>query len=126
VFGKDYLANAFDITIVGTQDVTETIFFDKNGTPIRSKGLAKAEVRVTNVSTGESLIDRIASPFKVDFRTGIIASAGKFMNIKDGIRFKDVGRFVFDAKTGELLFQSGSPHDQGLGPREPLLCQALA
>jgi hypothetical protein len=123
---EQFSCGTFEITIVGTADIAETIFFDQEGNPVKAQGLVKSEVTVTNVSTGESLIDRAASPFKVDFRTGIVVSAGKFLNIKDGIRFRDVGRFVFDANTGEILFESASPHDQGLGDREPLLCQALA
>jgi hypothetical protein len=120
-----FSCGTFDITIVGTEDGHETIFFDREGNPARSQGLVKARVTVTNVSTGESLVDKADFMFRVDFNSGIVVNNGKFLNIKDGIRFRDIGRFVFDSDTGEILFEAG-PKDQGLGDREPLLCQALS
>ena len=45
--------------------------------------------------------------------------------LKDGIPIRDIGRFVFNGDTGEILFEAG-PKDVGLDPLETFWCQALA
>jgi hypothetical protein len=121
-----FSCGTFDITVVGTLfDISQTVFFDGEGDPLRVQGLIKRRLVVTNVSTGKAILDKTAIMFEVDFRTGIIVNNGKFFNIKDGIPIRDIGRFVFNEETGEILFEAG-PHDVGGDPLETFYCQALA
>jgi len=115
------------MTIVGTLEIRQVTFFDDEGTPSRVEALVTSRTTATNVTTGESTEDNADFIVRLDFATGIFENDGKFVNIKDedSTRFRDIGRFVSNPETGEILFEAG-PKDAGLGDSTPLLCEALA
>jgi hypothetical protein len=117
---------SFDFTAIGTTRERNTGFFDANGELLVVQGHIRATVVWTNLSTGKSFTERQAFNFKADFRSGFIETdTGKFFNVKDGIHVMDVGKFVIDWETGEVVFQSGQ-HDIGLGSSRPATCALLS
>jgi hypothetical protein len=115
----------FDLAIVGTFERRFTTFFDSEGNPRRATAVVKYRTTATNVTTGESTEDNADFAISVDLVTGLFVNNGKLVNIKDGLRFRDIGRFVLDQATDEIIFEAG-PKDSELGDSVPLLCQALA
>jgi hypothetical protein len=69
-------------------------------------------------ASGLQLQDRLRNGF-------IETDTGKFFNVKDGIHVADVGKFVIDWETGEIVFQSAR-HDIGLSSFRPFACALLA
>jgi hypothetical protein len=116
----------FDFTAVGTTRERNTGFFNDSGELLVVQGHITATVIWTNLSSGKTFTERQAFNFKTDFRNGFIETdTGKFFNVKDGIHVADVGKFVIDWETGEVVFQSAR-HDIGLGSPRPFACALLA
>jgi hypothetical protein len=117
---------AFDFTAIGTTRERNTGFFDENGELLVVQGHIRATVVWTNLSTGKTFTERQSFNFKTDFRDGFIETdTGKFFNVKDGIHVSDVGKFVIDWDTGEVVFQSAR-HDIGLNSTRPAACALLS
>jgi hypothetical protein len=117
---------AFEFTAIGTTRERNTGFFAENGDLLLVQGHIRATVVWTNLSTGKSFTERQAYNFKSDFRTGFTETdTGKFFNVKDGLHVLDVGKYVIDWETGEVVFQS-SRHDIGLDGFRPSACALLS
>jgi hypothetical protein len=120
-----FSCGTFEIHVVGSLEDRARLVFDEAGNLLQRHGLLLVRTTVTNLTTGESLEDNASTPFSVDFTTGVVINNGRVADIRNGVRVRDIGRLVWDLETGEILFEAG-PHDIGLNPREPSLCQALA
>lgn len=117
---------AFDFTAIGTTRERNTGFWSDAGELLIVQGHIRATVLWTNLSTGKTFIERQSFNFKSDFRTGFTETdTGKFFNVHEGIHVMDVGKFVIDWETGEVVFQSAR-HDIGLGGFRPSVCAMLS
>jgi hypothetical protein len=122
-----FSCGAFEGRAVGAVDAHGTLFFNAQGDEVRLKVHIKPRVTVTNMSTGAMIEDNADYNEHLDLATQVLASTGKYFSIKvkGGPVIRDIGRFVFDRDTDEVLFEAG-PHDVGLQPLEPFYCQALS
>src|SRR4051794_34365138 len=121
-----FSCGSFEASVLGTTREDDAIFFDANGDLLLVQGHVRASLRFTNLTTGKTYMHRQAFNYKLDFRNGAIETdTGKFFNIKEGIHIMDVGRFVWNWDTGEVIWEAGR-HDVGLGNPGPLYCQALS
>lgn len=122
-----FSCGAFEGRAVGAVDAHGTLFFDREGDEARLIVHTKAHITVTNLSTGATIEDNANYNDHLDLTTQVLATTGKYFSIKvkGGPVIRDIGRFVFDRDTREVLFEAG-PHDVGLEPLEPFYCQALS
>jgi hypothetical protein len=122
-----FSCGAFEGRAVGSVDAHGTLFFNRQGDEARLKVHIEPRLTVTNLSTGATIEDNADYNDHLDLTTQVMATTGKYFSIKvkGGPVIRDIGRFVFDRDTREVLFEAG-PHDVGLEPLEPFYCQALS
>lgn len=113
-----FSCGSFDVRVVGSAEVNEVLFLDATGAPSSVNLHIKRRVTLTNLSTGQSVVDRSDGNQRIDFTAGLLRASGKYVIIQGDTRFRDVGRMVVDLTTGEVLFQAG-PKDTG-APQTPL------
>jgi hypothetical protein len=103
----------FDVNVTFEVDARITIFYDSAGEPIR---VVESVTFIGTLSSGgKSVVDNDNFVIVHDLREGTDVYLGTVFNINvpgAGIAILDAGRVVFDAETGEILFEGG-PH-QGL------------
>ena len=99
----------FDITFIGTGEVTITTYYDNSGTPIRQS--VHGALVHTIFSAWHTLVSNGPAPVHLDLSTGQIVDTGKeyaFHVPGDGIVFGQAGRLVFAADGSELSFAGNS------------------
>lgn len=108
-----------------------TTFFDQAGNPVRLNVHVMFDAELTNETTGKTLRDAARDTVFVDVETGTETQVGVPIHwIIPGVGniVLDAGKVVFDATTGEILFEAGRhPFLYLTGEeRDALLCSALA
>jgi hypothetical protein len=116
----------FDVGIVGTLDVRQTVFFDRTGTATRVHEAIQRRLLLTNLSTGKTREDFSAGNQHYDLHALTVATTGRYFLLGGDTRARDVGRVVYDLETGEVYFSAG-PRDAGESrDLTPLICAELA
>ena len=121
-----YGCDGFDVSVEGVNTGTHTIFYDRNGAPVRNVGHHNVLETHTNLSTGRSVEFRGHHTSTYVYATDTQTFTGAFMLANEplvGALLQETGLAAFDGTTGEVLRTAGQ-HDILDLPYDPF-CAAL-